>query len=513
LRLVDDLRRLSVRNRIVLSVVAVAVTFALIAMVRAANAPTMGLLYAGLDPSSSGDIIEKLDSMNIVSEVKGDAIYVPLNKRDAVRMTLASAGMPRQGQAGFELLDDLNAFAATPDMFDASYWRAKEGELARTISATPGVKSARVHIAVPKRRAFTHASPTPSAVVTIGMARGTLGASQAEAARFIVALAVPDLEPGRVAVIDSAGGVILAPVSADNRQALPGEIRDRELALENSLIDLLEARVGLGNARVKVAMEISNEQSTSFERTLDPQQRILTSRESSEMQESGADGGGAVTVASNLPEGDATAQTSPGQSRRNETSESAKFDVSEKRLETTTPAGAVKRIQVAVLINQPSAPDQQDGAQPARSEEELAALKSLVATAAGADPGRGDVVTIESMAFEQPAAQEGEAAANPVIDFLGANMMPILQLIIPGLVALLLALFVLKPILSSSPNAPVAPQATPPQPAPALAAPHGASAEKPAAPSVDDLRRIASERRSESTKVIENWLDEQEAAA
>ena len=513
MKLVEDFQRISLRDRVVLAVVTLAVILSFVAMIRAATAPSMALLYAGLDASSSGEIVEKLDSMNVRADIKGDAIYVPLNKRDSIRMTLAGAGLPRQGQAGFELFDDINAFATTSDMFDATYWRAKEGELARTILATPGVKTARVHIAVSKRGAFSRGSQAPSAVVTIGMARGKLNMDQAEAARYIIALAVPDLEPEHVAVIDSAGGVILSPGTSDNRIASPDEIHDRELTLEKSLADLLEARVGPGNVRVKVAMEVSSEQSSTFERLLDPQKRILTTRNSSEVQESGTEGGGAVTVASNLPEGDAAVAPNAGRSSRSETSESTKFDVSEKRMETTTPAGAIKRIQVAVLINQPSNPDQQGAAPEPRSAEELAAIKNLVAAAAGIDASRGDIVTVESLAFEQPLSQGEEVTANPALDFLGANLMAILQLVIPAIVALLLALFVLKPILSPRSEKAAASQLSVPLSAPALSPPQGNVEGKPALSPVDEMRRVAAERQTESAKVISNWLETQDTAA
>lgn len=513
LKLAEDLKRISPRDRMVLAAVAVAVVLAFIAMIRAATAPTMALLYAGLDPSSSGEIMEKLSAMNVASDVKGDAIYVPLNKRDAIRMSLAGEGLPRQGQAGFELLEGINAFATTSDMFDATYWRAKEGELARTILATPGVKTARVHIAIAKRGAFTRGSQSPSAVVTIGMARGKINARQAEAARYIIALAVPDLEPEHVAVIDSAGGVILSPGKSENNIALSSEIRERELSLENSLADLLEARVGTGNVRVKVAMEVTREQSTRFERVLDPQQRILTARDSSETQESDTEGAGAVTVASNLPEGDTAAPANAGRSSRNETSESTKFDVSERRLETSTPAGAIKRIQVAVLINQPTNSDSQGDKAEVRSKEELSALKNLVTAAAGIDTERGDVVTIESLAFEQPVSLGEEIAANPAMDFLSTNLMAILQLVIPAIVALLLALFVLKPILTSPSSLPGVSHSVTALSAPQLAPPQVDSGKEQVPSAVDELRRIAAERQTESAKVISNWLETQGTAA
>ena len=51
-------------------------------------------------------------------------------------------------------------------MFDAAYWRAKEGELARTITGSPDVRSARVHLANPVSQPFSR-TPAGSASVTV----------------------------------------------------------------------------------------------------------------------------------------------------------------------------------------------------------------------------------------------------------------------------------------------------------------------------------------------------------
>lgn len=510
-RVIENWRGLSTRNQLIAAAVAMAVLIAFSLLVDAARKPRLALLYAGLDASSSGEILEALEGMDVRAEVEGDAIYVPENERDGVRMALARDGLPRQGQAGFELLEDMNGLAATSEMFDATYWRAKEGEIARTILATPGVKSARVHIAAQRRSAFSRRGATSSAVVTVGMARGRLDLQHAEAMRFVVALAVPDLKPEQVAVIDAANGVILAPGDGESDGAISAKTGDRERAIESDLISLLEARVGAGNARVNVAIDISHEQETYFERQLDPQRRILTDRESTEVSESGTEGAGVVTVASNLPEGDAAPSTSPAQSKRSETSESTKFDVSETRRETVSAPGAIKRVQVAVLINEArTVADDGTATQTPRTPEELDALKKLVSAAIGFDDSRGDVVTIESLAFDAPASQGEERQANAVMDFMNLNLMALLQLLIPAIVSLVLALFVLKPILASG-KGEAAPAPLPAAAAPIALAP-AAVAPAPLSP-VDEMRRIASEKQTASAAVLKTWLDKAEPAA
>ena len=210
-QLIETWRALDLRRRAVL-LAAVGLTFlAVFSLAQIATRPGMALLYSGLDPAAAGEVVGALEQMNVQAEIRGDAIYVPEDARDRVRLGLASQGLPRQGQAGYELLDGLSGFSATTDMFNAAYWRAKEGELARTILAASGVRAARVHIAVPNRRPFARSGAGTTASVTVTMAGGTLTQDQAMAIRYMTALAVPGLDPKQVAVIDSRAGMVLAP--------------------------------------------------------------------------------------------------------------------------------------------------------------------------------------------------------------------------------------------------------------------------------------------------------------
>ncbi|MEZ5897826.1 MAG: flagellar basal-body MS-ring/collar protein FliF [Parvularculaceae bacterium] len=506
--LVENWSRLSLAKQASALAAAVGVAIAIAVMANMASKPPMALLYAGLDYSSAGQVLETLEGMNVDYRVDGDAIYVAAPKRDSVRMALAREGLPNQGQAGFELLDGLSGFATTSDMFDTAYWRAKEGELARSILTIPGVRAARVHIASARRQAFSRTAATPSAVVTVTMASGRLSHSQAKGIRFLIALAIADLQPEHVAVIDSVNGVVLAPGETDDAAGYSlDKIAERERAMERDLMGLLEARVGAGNARVKVAIDVSNESETYSERVLDPQQRILVNRETSEKQEQGSSSARPVTVASNLPEGDGAAGGGES-STRSETTETTRYDVSERRRERVIPAGALERIHVAVLVNDMV----QDGEAAPRPKEELQTLENLITAAIGYDRERGDVVTIESMAFStyEPAGEE--VVKQGVADFLRAHLMQILQLVIPALVSLILALFVLKPILTSTAPAKQAPALAPGPANPQLAAPQAAAVAPPETPE-DQLTRVVTQKMDASRAVLSDWASETGGAA
>ena len=494
---------LSVARKALLAGVATVTIGAFALMIAAASKPQLALLYAGLEPAAAGEILAALEGMDTVVEVRGDAIYVTASSRDATRLALAERGLPQHGQPGYELLDNMNGFATTSELFDATYWRAKEGELARSIVATPGVKAARVHIAAPKTSSFARNRRKPRASVTVTMSRGVLDAQQAMAIRYLVALAVPDLEEEQVVIIDAARGVLLKPGATEPDLFATGAAEsDRIQRLEAGLLELLEAHVGPGNARVTVAIDIDRTHEKVSERVLDPQTRVLISRDAVDTQESDTGMQGAVTVASNLPDGDANPTSAAEKSQRAETRETARYDVSSVERQRETAPGAIARLNVAVLVNEFI--DAETGERTPRSVDELSNLRELVAAAVGFDAARGDVVAVKSMPFQEIENIAGvDASASPV-DRLLENAGLILQVAIPAIVTVILGLFVVRPVLQSASSAPPAPQLS-----------SQSDEERPKTPlmPVDELRQIAATQRTHSTKVLKAWLGETENAA
>jgi flagellar M-ring protein FliF len=419
-----------------------AVFAAVLALSGLATKPSMALLYARLEGAQAGDVVAALDQRGASYEVRGDAIYVESARRDELRMMLAGEGLPATGGAGYELLDSLSGFGTTSQMFDAAYWRAKEGELARTISSSPLIRSARVHIANPTAQPFRK-DLHPSASVTVTTSAGGLSPAQAKALKYLVASAVSGMTPDDVSVIDSVGGLI---ASGDELASMPaGDSRAQEL--KRNVERLLEARVGYGNAVVEVSVDTVTEREAITERTFDPTSRVAISTETQESTNSSTDTGqGAVSVASNLPSGNA-APGGSAQSQQSETSERVNFEVSETTREVLRTPGSVKRVTVAVLIDavQTTGADGAVSFQP-RPEEELSALHDLVASAVGYDASRGDVITLRSMPFE-PVAAAGEAPPAGLLSGIVLDVMALIQLAVLAVVALVLGLFVLRPIL------------------------------------------------------------------
>jgi len=477
-------------------------------LARTASKPSMALLYSGLDSSAAGEVVDALERMDVPLDVRGGSIYVPVSQRDGVRMKLARDGLPQQGQAGYELFEGLNGFSTTSEIFDVTYWRAMEGELARTILATPGVRTARVHIAQERSGAFSRNKPKPKAVVTVTMARGELSAGQANAMRYLLSSSVPGLTAEQVAVLDSDRGVVLSPGEIGSDSFGQSDAMGREQALETDILSLLEARVGVGNARVQVAVEIDTEREAVSERVIDPAGRVISSRETTEVTEtsSGANSS-SVTVASNLPEGDVTGGGSQSNSERTQTDETTNYDLSEIRREREKLPGAVKRLSVAVLLNEIETVDANgDTVSTPRSEDELNALRELVTMAAGVNPQRGDTITIQSLSFE-PIVNNGVVAERDLMgEMVERHLMTFVQVAILAIVTLVLGLFVVKPLLAA---APVEANAAPIEQLAATAPPAAA----PPPDAFDALKSLATDKTEETAGLIQSWLDEPEQTA
>lgn len=514
------------RRRVIVVLATVAMFAAVLALGKLATRPSMALLYAGLDGARSGEVLAALDQQGAPYEVRGTAIYVDAPRRDELRMSLAAEGLPANSGAGYELLDSLSGFRTTSQMFDAAYLRAKEGELGRTIAALPQVRGARVHIADTRAQGL-RAAARPTASVTVTTTSGQISPAHARALKYLVASAVAGMSPEDVAVIDGAGAL----VDAGDGAAAGGT--DRAEELRRNVERLLEARVGYGNAVVEVAVETVTEREAITERRFDPEGKVAISTDSEERTNSASDGGTeAVTVASNLPTGDAGGNTAASQSRNSETRERTNFEVSETTRELLRAPGAVRRLTVAVLVDgvATTAADGATTVEP-RGKEELSALQDLVAAAVGFDAERGDVITVKSLAFE-PVAAAGDGPAPALIDRLGLDAMSLVQLAVLAVVSLALGLFVLRPILGSR-----ASRADAGRP-PALRAPDrdgaltgevddgdfrpaglpvfvgsgrpGAAADAPPADPVARLRRMIADRKDESAEILRGWMEDPE---
>ncbi len=483
-----------------------------------AGRPGMAMLYAGLDPQQSGAVMAAVEKSGVAYEVRGDSIWVDESQRDALRMTLAGDGLPTSGGTGYEILDGMSGFGTTSQMFDAAYWRAKEGELARTILALPNVKTARVHLAVPNGRGYRREAQA-SASVTLTTNGTPIGRTQAKALKFLVSSGVPGMAAERVSVIDSERGVIAA------EDDIGGE--DRQVEMKRNVERILEAHVGSGNAIVELNLDVVTESELLTEQRYDPEQRALISQENEETADQSTNNqGGAVTAASNLPEGQAD-KGKESSSQRSETRQRSNFEVSKLTREVSRQPGATRRLTVAVLVNGVQQPDTNGNDQLVpRNEAELQSLRELVASAVGFDEARGDAITVKSLPFATLSDAGTLASQGGLLAKLDLNSL--IKLVLVGLFALALVFFLLRPVLKarsgdgaraildhSTAGTAAASDAQPVLTMPPLSAAVPEIDFSPVDASEDPvarLKELMKSRKDESLKVLSGWIEKREDA-
>ena len=423
------------------------------------NTPDYALLFSDMDAESAAQVVTRLKSMKVRYQIDpgGGAIRVPANQVDELRMEFSSQGMPSSGRIGFEIFDR-TAFGATEFLEKVNYRRALEGEIARTIATLSEVSSARVHIAMGKDSLFGEPRPAKASVVLKLRGQRQLSSSSISGISNMVAASVEGLRPESVVILDSFGRPLARP-QEDANDPLGAAQLDRQQRLERDLstkvIALLEPVVGAERVRVNVALKLNPRTSEETEERYDPNTVIRSVQRTSDIANSGAAIGSVAGVRSNLPPQPADPKTPevqlPG-SGTARTAETTNYEVSKTTRRVLQPPGDVARLSVAVILDDDHVQKKQpDGsvktAREARKPEEIQKIQGLVAAAVGLDTERGDLLTVENVAFDEHEVEE-EAPPSifvryaPQINEFGR----LITILIVGIVGFL---FVVRPLLKA----------------------------------------------------------------
>ena len=406
-------------------------------------------LYTGLSDQDGAAVIAALDQLSIPYELAagGTAIMVPEASIYETRLKLAGQGLPKSADAGFEILDN-QKFGTSQFVEQVNYVRAMEGELAKSIASIEQVKTARVHLAIPKQTAFAREQENPSASVVVALYPGRiLDTTQTAAIGRLVSSSVPRLKLQDVSIVDTEGN-ILAPVQRDP-EGLDGAqlkyVRDLERVLVQRVVAILEPVAGKEGVRAQVTAELDFDQrettSESFGRNAAPEGQSIRSRQEIEAQGSRrASGGvpGALTNQAPVPpeapiveeinaEGraasmelqapgdvdvDAQEREEPGFRRES----TINFEVDRVIESLKQSKGKVRRISAAVVLDQKSTVVV-EGASAVKAPytaDELEKITALVRDAIGFTAERGDRVSVVNIPFSvEPTAQEDSPMITP----------------------------------------------------------------------------------------------------
>jgi flagellar M-ring protein FliF len=361
-------------------------------------------LYADLDSDDARQITQILTQAQIPYEPSpnGTGILVPAPQLDKARLATAAKGSIKSGRLGFEIFDKPNWVGSEFDE-QVNYQRALEGELERTVGSLADVESARVHLVLPHDSLFRDQDRPAKASVVIKLRKRSLADGEPDAIRNLVSSAVDGLTPDRVVLVDAAGHVPLGPKTADGLRL------SAEQALEEKLIATLEPVTGPGNVRASVTLDYDQAASEETAETYDPDQTVTLSMQRTE-QTTGAQlvAAGVPGVASNAPNTQAL-PVYPQQSTQPQTAktESGTYGVAKTVRHVVENPGRVRRLTAAIVVNDRLASLASKGKaavwQP-RSADELRNLTALAQASVGFDAARGDLLTVEDLAFDENRA-------------------------------------------------------------------------------------------------------------
>lgn len=437
------LNRLRANPKIPLMVAAAATVAIIVAMVLWAKSPDYRVLYSNLSDQDGGAIVTQLTQMNVPYRFSdnGSAIMVPAENVHELRLRLAQQGLPKGGAVGFELLDQ-EKFGISQFSEQVNYQRALEGELARTIETLGPVKSARVHLAMPKPSLFVREQKLPSASVTLNLEPGrALDEGQISAVVHMVSSSVAGLPPGNVTLVDQ-GGHLLTQSNTAGRDLNDAQLKfasDVESRIQRRIEAILGPIVGSGNvhAQVTAQLDFANKEQTEeqYHPNGDPAQAAVRSRQlNTSEQIGGAYPGGVPGALSNQPapannapidapqaQNNAQANGQNGQNnpqraqttstaansgpRNTQHDETTNYEVDRTIRHTKMNVGDIQRLSVAVVVNYRQLAD---GKPLPLTADQLKQIEDLTREAMGYSEKRGDTLNVVNSPFTATEETGGE---------------------------------------------------------------------------------------------------------
>ena len=384
-------------------------------------------LYTALSPEDASAMVAKLRESGVVYKVgeNGTSLLVPEARVAELRLEMAGLGLPKTGRIGFEIFDKTN-FGITDFAEHVNYRRAVEGELERSVMALAAVQQARVHVSLPKESVFTDSREAAKASVLVGLRPGArLSAQNVIAITNLVSSAVEGLAPESISVVDMSGNLLSRP----RRDGLPDGAQISEAALEYrqaiehdlalKINNTLDPLLGADKFRTGVSAEVDMTSGEQSEETFDPTKSVMVTSQKTE-DSSGTTRAAAVPTppgtSANVPQAAAPHPTGSG-STSTKRSESIAYQSSRVTKHVKLPQGAIKRLSIAVLVDQ-GAKWEGQGKQMHRvvtppDTEKIKAIQTLVSTLVGLNPERGDQLTVEALPFDSTLNMELPPAQTP----------------------------------------------------------------------------------------------------
>jgi flagellar M-ring protein FliF len=233
---------------------------------------------------------------------------------------------------------------------------------------------------------------------------------------------VDELKPSDVVIIDADSNKTLglSSGSADASDGIEHELTQR-------LIATLAPVVGADRMRASVNVEYETGSSEESQDKYDPAVSVtLNMQRSEETTAPGAGVGGVPGTSSNVAAAKPVAATTPGAPStptpaivsptivrdlgQSSKTESATYGVNRTTRHLIQPAGSIRRVTAAVLLDDAIERKQEKGkwveTHHKRTPDELKTISEIAQAAIGFNSARGDVISVQNLSFDHPVAAD-----------------------------------------------------------------------------------------------------------
>ena len=396
--------------------------------------PDYRVLFSNFSDRDGGAIVASLQQMNVPYKYSegGGAILVPADQVHDIRLKLASQGLPKGGNVGFELMEN-QKLGTSQFLEQVNFQRALEGELAQTIQAISAVQAARVHLALPKASVFVRDQQKPTASVLLNLEPGrALDPAQVSAIVHLLASSVPELTPSNVTIVDQNGNLLSdSSKKLANNGLDPSQLKyvqELQQDVAKRIESIITPIVGANNVHAEVTADVdfshSEQAAETYKPNAAPDAVTMRSQQTSETVNGNGTASGIPGALSNQPPVPATAPiTAPANTAANSTTaagtppavvhkdSTVNYEVDKTIRYVQQPMGGLKRLSVAVVVNYKQVADKKSKVKDVPlTDAEKSQISDLVKEAMGYSQARGDTLNVVNSPF---AAAKADVIAEP----------------------------------------------------------------------------------------------------
>ena len=393
--------------------------------------PNYQVLFSGMQAKEASEVVGILQSSGVKYKLDPSTgqLLVPASKIQSLRLKLAAEGLPRSASPGMDILNEDQGFGTSQFVERARYQKALEEELARSIVGIQNVRSARVHLATPKQSVFVRDRKAATASVVVNLYAGrNLEQGQVAAITHMVASSVPNMESADVNVVDQRGNLLTQPerdkgITMSNNQFQ--YTQKLEKLYISRIEDILSPIVGAGGVRAQVVAEVDFTVTEQTHESYNPDMAVLRSEQ---LQEENRMGGGReafgvpgalsnrpprtanTTVEENIvsEDGESVSTSAPiAAPSNNSKSLTRNFEIDRTISHTRVAPGSVRKLSVAVLVDEHRSVDDSGSAvSTPLTESEMTRINALIMDAIGFSKARGDTLNVVNAPFIVPDSVE-----------------------------------------------------------------------------------------------------------